>query len=218
MPLFEAARLHMIESQLRPNRVIEERLLDAVMRTRRELFVPEALRSIAYADADLPLGDGRFLMNPMVSGKLLQAVAPERKDTALVVGAGVGYEAAVLAQLVRKVIAVEENEALARIGRSALVDHHIGSVTYVESAARAGCRQNAPYDVILFGGAVEEIPSEITDQLGERGRLAVVLRPQGGIGRATLITGTGGSLARRVIFDAGAPLLPGFVARPEFVF
>jgi len=142
----------------------------------------------------------------------------EPKDTVLVVGAGVGYEAALLAQLARGVVALEDNPDLARIGRSALVDHRIGAVSYVEAPLLAGYRQRAPYDLILFAGAVAEIPAEIGAQLGEGGRIAVVLRPHDGVGRATLITRTGGALAPRVMFDAATPLLPGFIAKPAFVF
>jgi len=215
---YEAARLHMIESQLRPSKVTDDRVLDAFSRVQRELFVPPNLRGVAYVDIGLPVGHGRYLIKPMVAARLLQAVEPGPKDNALVVAAGVGYEAALLSQLVRGVVALEENPELARIGRSALVDHRIASVTYVEAPAAAGHRARAPYEVILFGGAVEEIPAEIAAQLAEGGRMGVVLRQQGGVGRATLITRTGGIIAQRVIFDAATPLLPGFIAKPEFVF
>ena len=218
MTLNEAARVNMVESQLRPNRVTDERLIAAFMRIRRELFVPERLRGVAYIDDDLPLGNGRYMMKPMVAARLLQAATVDAKDTALVIGAGVGYEAALLALLVRSVIALEDNPDLARIGRSALVDHRIASVSYVEEPPSAGHRQRAPYDVILFGGAVPAIPSEIAAQLSEGGRMAAVLRPGERVGRATLTTRTGGVLAQRVIFDAATPLLPGFVPKPAFVF
>jgi protein-L-isoaspartate(D-aspartate) O-methyltransferase len=218
MSLYEAARLNMVENQLRPNKVTDERVIDAFLRIRRELFVPEALRGVAYIDDDLPVGHGRHLMRPMVAARLLQALATEPRDTALVVGAGVGYEATLLSQLVRSVIALEENAELARIGRSALVDHRIASVAYVEEPLAQGHRQRAPYDVILFAGAVAEIPEEIAAQLGEAGRMAVVLRQQQRVGRATLLTRTGGVLAQRVIFDAATPLIPGFVPKPAFVF
>src|SRR5579863_9962887 len=218
MTVYEAARVHMIESQLRPNKVTDERVIAAFMRIRRELFVPERLRGVAYVDDDLPLGGGRYMMRPMVAARLLQAAMVDAKDTALVVGAGVGYEAALLAQLARNVVALEENPELARIGRSALVDHRIASVSYVEAPLPLGHRQRSPYDVILFGGAAEAIPEEIGGQLAEGGHLAVVLRPHPGIGRATLITRTGEVLAQRVMFDAATPLLPGFVAKPDFVF
>jgi protein-L-isoaspartate(D-aspartate) O-methyltransferase len=214
----DAARLKMVENQLRPNKVTDERVLDCFARIRRELFVPVALRGVAYVDDDLPVGGGRSLMQPMVAARLVQAAAAQPKDAALVVGAGVGYEAAVLSLLARSVVALEENPELARTGRSALVDHGIASVSYVETPLAAGHRPRAPYDVILFAGATAEIPAAIEGQLAEGGRIAVVLRPHQGLGRATLITRTGGVLARRVIFDAGTPLLPGFDAKPGFVF
>src|SRR5712691_1710167 len=131
MTVYDAARANMIESQLRPSKVTDERVIEAFTRIRRELFVPTRLRGVAYVDDDLPLGGGRYLMQPMVAARLLQAAAVEPKDVALVVGAGVGYEAALLALLGRSVVALEDNAALARIGRSALVDHRIASVIYV---------------------------------------------------------------------------------------
>jgi protein-L-isoaspartate(D-aspartate) O-methyltransferase len=218
MSVHETARANMIESQLRPNRVTDERVIEAFSRLRRELFVPEHLRGVAYVDEDLPLGRGRYLMEPMVAARLLQALLPERKETALVVGAGVGYEAALLTSLTRSVIALEEDEELARLGRAALVDHRIASVTYVEAPLTGGHRARAPYDVILFGGAVAAVPDEIGAQLAEGGRMGAVLREPGSVGRAVLITRTGAVLAQRVIFDAATPLLPGFEAEPGFVF
>ncbi len=218
MTVYDAARANMVESQLRPNKVTDERLIAAFMRIRRELFVPERLRGVAYVDDDLALGGGRYLMRPMVAARLLQAAMVDARDTALVVGAGVGCEAAVLAQLARNVVALEENPELARIGRSALVDHRIASVSYVEAPLPLGHRQRSPYDLILFAGAVAEIPGEIHRQLAQGGRIAVVLRQRECVGRATLITRAGGTLASRVMFDAATPLLPNFDAKPAFVF
>jgi len=218
MSVSDAARVHMVESQLRPNKVTDERVVDAFLRIRRELFVPERLRGVAYVDDNLPLGGGRYLMKPMVAARLLQALEPDGQANALVVGAGVGYEAALLSQLTRHVLALEADAELARIGRSALFDHRIASVGYVESPLRFGNRQRAPYDVILFAGAVERVPDEIKTQLLDGGRLAVVLQQQQCVGRATLLTRTGEALAQRVIFDAIVPLLPGFGAEPAFVF
>jgi protein-L-isoaspartate(D-aspartate) O-methyltransferase len=212
------ARLNMVDSQLRPNKVTGERVIDAFLRIGRELFVPTALRAVAYLDDNLPFGGGRYLMPPLVAARLLQAAMVQPKDVALVVGAGTGYEAALLSVLARSVVAVEEDAELARRGRSALVDQRIASVSYVESPLAAGHRQRSPYDVILFGGAISEVPAELAAQLAESGRIAVVLRPQGGVGRATLVTRTGGVLAQRIIFDAATPLLPGFAAKRGFAF
>jgi protein-L-isoaspartate(D-aspartate) O-methyltransferase len=218
MTLFEAACAHMIESQLRPNKVTDARLLAAFSQIRRELFVPEQLRAVAYVDEDLPLGRGRYLIEPMVAARLLQTLAVAPTDTALVVGAGTGYEAALLGLLTRAVAALEEDAELARLARAALVDHRIASVKVVEGPLRDGCRASAPYDVILFGGAVTEVPQPIVAQLAEGGRLAAVVRAEGSVGRATLTMRTGGGIARRVIFDAATPLLPSLLPQPAFVF
>src|SRR5207302_10471648 len=101
---------------------------------------------------------------------------------------------------------------------AALVEHRIASVQFVEEPLQQGHRARTPYDVILFAGAVAEVPAEIENQLGEGGRMLAVIRAGAGIGRATLITRTGGLLAHRVIFDAATPLLPGFSPKPAFVF
>jgi protein-L-isoaspartate(D-aspartate) O-methyltransferase len=218
MSLFEAARTRMIESQLRPYKVTDDRVLGAFARIRRELFVPQHLQPVAYIDEDLPLGRGRYLMAPMVAARLLQAAAVKRTDTVLIIGAGRGYEAAVTALLARAVVAVEEDAALAKQAHAALVEHTIASVSIVEGPPAQGCRQRAPFDVILFAGAVSEFPSEIISQLAEEGRLVVVIRPENSVGRAVLATRTGGLLARRFIFDAAIPLLSGFEPKPAFVF
>lgn len=215
---YEAARANMIERQLLPNKVTDERVIGAFGSIRRELFVPERMRAISYADDDLPIGHGRYLMAPMVAARLIQAADIRRGDNALVVGAGVGYEAALIATLCRGVIALESDSELARQARAALVEHRLVSVNFIESATAQGSRARAAYDVIFFAGAVAEIPSEITNQLTEGGRLVVVTRPDSGPGRATLITRTGGILAARVMFDAATPLLPGFANQPAFVF
>jgi len=218
MTEFGAARAHMIESQLRPNKVIDARVLDAFGGIRRELFVPDHLRVVAYIDEDLPLGRGRYLMEPMVVARLLQAAQIERTDKVLIIGAGTGYEAALAAALARSVIALEEDPELARRARAALVEHFIASVSVVEGPLPQGYRPRAPYDVVLFCGAVADVPSEIDTQLAEGGRVLAVVKSANGIGRATLWARTGGVMARRVLFDAATPLLPGFSPKPAFAF
>lgn len=218
MTAYDTARTNMIERQLRPNKVTDERVINAFAAIRRESFVPERLRPIAYADDDLPLGNGRFLMSPMVAARLLQAAEIGRNDNALVIGAGVGYEAAVISQLGRSVVALESDPGLARQGRAALVEHRIASVNIVDEPQSPAARARIAYDVILFGGAVAAIPLEISAQLAEGGRLVAVVRPDDGPGRATLTTRTGGILASRVMFDAATPFLPAFARKPGFVF
>ncbi|MBV8935823.1 MAG: protein-L-isoaspartate O-methyltransferase [Alphaproteobacteria bacterium] len=218
MNSFEAARFHMIESQLRPNKVSDGRVLDAFASIRRELFLPEHLRPVAYIDEDLPLGGGRYLMQPMITARLLQAASIAPTEIALIIGAGTGYEAALTAMLARNVFALEEDLELARRARAALVEHAIASVSVVEGPLREGHRARAPYDVILFGGAVADLPPNIVAQLAEGGRLLAVVRGDQAMGRATLTTRTGGVVSRRVIFDAATHLLPGFAPKPAFAF
>ena len=208
----------MIESQLRPNKVIDARVLDAFARVRRELFVPKHFRMVAYVDEDLPLGRGRYLMEPVTIARLLQAAAIERTDTMLIIGAGTGSEAALAAALARSVIALEEDPDLARRAREALVEHSIASVSVVEGPLQQGYRTRAPYDVILFCGAVAELPSEIDSQLAEEGRLLGVVKSADSVGRAILKTKTGGVMAQRVLFDAATPFLPSFLPKPAFAF
>jgi len=217
MTKFGAARAHMIESQLRPNKVVDARVLAACAGIQRELFVPEHFQAVAYIDEDLPLGNGRYLKESMVVARLLQAAAVKRTDTALIIGAGTGYEAALVAALARNVVALEEDPELARGARAALVEHSVASVSIVEGPLTLGYRPRAPYDVILFCGGVAEVPSEIDSQLAEGGRLLAVVNPANGVGRATLRTRTGGVVARRVLFDAATPLLPGFLPKRAFV-
>jgi protein-L-isoaspartate(D-aspartate) O-methyltransferase len=218
MTVFEAARVYMIESQLRPNKVRAERVLAAFGAIRRELFVPEHLRPVAYTDEDLPLGANRFLMEPAIAARLLQSAAIELNDAVLMVGAGMGYEAALAARLARSVVALEEDPDLARRARAALVEHSIASVSVVEGPLSVGYPSRALYDVIFFCGAVAEVPSEIAAQLAEGGRLLTVIRPANAVGRAMLMTRTGGVLASRALFDAATQLLPGFSPKAAFVF
>jgi protein-L-isoaspartate(D-aspartate) O-methyltransferase len=223
MTVFETARAHMVESQLRPNKVTDPRVLDAFSSIRRELFVPEHLKPVAYIDEDLPIGVNRYLMEPAVAARLLQAAAMVLNNmvlnnTVLIVGAGTGYEAALASMLARSIVALEEDPGLARRARTALVEHSIASVSVVEGTLSLGYRSRAPYDVIFFCGAVAGVPAEIASQLSEGGRLLAVIRPANAVGRGTLMTRTGGVLARRALFDAATPLLPGFAEKPGFVF
>ncbi|HTZ36355.1 MAG TPA: protein-L-isoaspartate O-methyltransferase [Stellaceae bacterium] len=214
---YEAARANMIERQLQPNKITDARVINAFAGIRREMFVPERMHAIAYADDDLPLGNGRYVMAPMVAARLIQAAEIGRNDASLVIGAGVCYEAAVIALLARSVIAVESDPELARLGREALVEHRLATVSVVDSLQAQGARTRTAYDVIMFAGAVAEVPREIAAQLAEGGRLVAVVKPDAGPGRAMLTTRAGGVLSSRVMFDAATPLLPGFGRKPAFV-
>src|SRR5262249_10377274 len=129
---YAAARRNMVESQLRPNKVTDAAVLDAMATLPRERFAPEAMRSVAYVDEDIPVGRGRFLMEPMVLARLLQLASVSPGDAALVVGAATGYTAAVLARLAGRVIVLESDPQLAAHARDTLASLGIGNVVIVE--------------------------------------------------------------------------------------
>jgi protein-L-isoaspartate(D-aspartate) O-methyltransferase len=215
---YAAARLNMVESQLRTNKVTNEAILAAFLAVPRERFVPPALRGTAYVDEDLPLGNGRCLLEPMVFARLVQLAAIEPQETVLEIGCATGYGTAILARLARNVIGVDSDPQFVGQAAARLRELGIGNASVVEAPLAAGLPNRAPYNVILFEGAVAEIPEALARQLGEGGRLVAVVRAGEGVGRATLVARTNGVLAHRPVFDAAAPSLPGFQPAPSFVF
>lgn len=219
MTNFALARRNMVEAQLRPNRVTNAGLLAILGDLPRERFLPEALRSVAYADDDVPLGNGRFMMEPMVLARLIQVLQPLPEDKAMVVAAGRGYGAAILARLTKSVVAVEADAVLAAAAQQTFRELGISGVQQVAGQAEQGAGSSCPYDVILIEGAVHEVPKAIADQLAEGGRLAtIVADPSGALGVAHLFVKQGGIVSGRPLFDAGSPSLPGFAPPVRFTF
>lgn len=222
-------RRTMVESQLRPNKVIDPRVIEAFESVPREVFAPKSLRGVAYMDEDLHLGDGRYLIEPMVLARLLQAAEIRPDDVVLDIGCGSGYSAAIIAKLASTVVALESDPDLAREATARLSDLGIDNAVVVQGPLEAGYPKQAPYRAIVIEGAVHEVPIEILQQLSADGRCVAVQQAGappsafsglkgGGVGRAVLLQRAGGSVASRVMFDAQVPPLPGFSARPAFVF
>ncbi len=214
---YAAARRNMVENQVRPNRVTDPRVVSAIAEIPREAFVPKHLADIAYVDEALALGQGRYLMEPMVLARLLQAAEVDSSDVVLDIGCATGYAAAVLARLASIVVALESDPALAAAATETLSGLGIDTVTVVEGALERGYPKQAPYDVIFIDGSVSEFPPAIAEQLAEGGRMVAVIHGEP-MGRGVLVTRHGGILSRREVFDAGTPLLPGFAAEAAFVF
>jgi protein-L-isoaspartate(D-aspartate) O-methyltransferase len=218
-----AARLNMVEGQLRTNKVTDEAVLEGFLTTPRERFVPSNLRGIAYVDDDVPLGNGRYLVEPLVLARLLQLAEIGKDDKVLEIGCASGYATAILAKIAASVVAVESDPQLAAAARANLQALGIGNVQLQEAAMTAGWRAGAPYNVILINGAVGEIPASVSDQLAEGGRLVTVTEGSAGpvearCGSAVLMTRAEGKLSNRPAFDATVEMLPGFMRRPAFVF
>ena len=215
---YSAARTNMVECQLRPNRVTDDALLAAMGSLPRERFLPESLRSVAYADKTLPVASDRCIMEPQVLGRLVQAAAPLPGDVALVVGCAVGYAAAVLSRLVETVFMVESDAALAGAATVLLAELALDNVVVVESALTDGLGDQGPFDLVLVNGGVAELPEKLIKQIAEGGRLVAVLEGAEGVGRATLLRRGTAGVSRRTLFDASVPVLDDFRKKAGFVF
>jgi protein-L-isoaspartate(D-aspartate) O-methyltransferase len=214
---YARARANMVQNQLRPNRVDDPTVLSAMAEVPRERFLPKALRSVAYADEDLPLPDGSWLIEPRVLARLIQAAQIDPSDVVLVIGCTTGYAGAVLSRLAGTVILVEPRSAAERV-EALLDDLGVDNVVVVQSEDPAsGHPSQAPFEVILLVGSVPAVPSALLEQISESGRVVAVI-DEGRVGKATLFTKLHGVIGRREICDAQTPPCPGLELSPGFAF
>jgi protein-L-isoaspartate(D-aspartate) O-methyltransferase len=211
---FEPMRRAMVASQLRTTGVNDPRVIAAMGEVARERFIPVERGALAYADASVPLADGRALNPPMALGRLLTEAQLQGHERALVIAAGSGYAAAVLARLVGSVVALEANAALAAMAREALGGT---GVTLVEGPLADGWAAGAPYDFILIDGAVDYVPPAIIGQAAEGARIAVAMLDRG-VTRLAVGRVVGGALGLTAFADAAVAILPGFEQPLHFVF
>ncbi len=219
---FADARRKMVDGQIRPNRVSDPALLAAMRSLPREKFLPPELAARAYSDKPVPLGKGRVLAEPLAIARMVQAAAPAEGARALVIAAGTGYGAALLAACGVRVTALEADAALLSIARSALkgiAADVAGRVNLVEGPLTAGWPAGAPYDIIMIEGAVHDIPAAIVGQLrpGE-GRLVSVRAGRALASQLILAELTPSGLTSRALFDCAMPALAAFLPEPGFVF
>lgn len=214
--LANPARDAMIDSQLQTCGVTTPRLVEAFRAIAREEFLPEDRRGLAYVDAPHPLGaDGRELMAPLSLGRLLERADPQPADKVLIVGANTGYSAAILAQIVASVTALEFAPVLAARARELL--RGFANVTVVEGPLEAGWATGAPYDLILIDGAVQEIP-DMAAQVRDGGRVAAIIVGDDGVARASSGRQSSGIVHFEPFADAAAAVLPPFRKAPKFRF
>jgi protein-L-isoaspartate(D-aspartate) O-methyltransferase len=217
------ARNMMVDCQVRPNKVIDPRILGAMRRIPRERFIPPSAAPLAYADQNVKLAAGRVLLQPMVIARLVQMLEIREGDRALVVGAGAGYGAALVAASGAQTTALEEDPGLLALARTALAEN-APEVSLVSGALVEGWPAGAPWDAILIEGGVEFVPPAIVGQLrSPGGRLTTVLIGHDGLGRAMLgepSGAAGGSqmLSMQPAFDCATTLLPRFSRAVGFVF
>ena len=219
---FTAARLNMVESQVRPNGITDRRIIAAIESLPREAFVPEGKRAVAYMDEDVLLEPAdksagpRALIEVMAFARMLQHAAIKPEDRVLVVGAGTGYGAAVIAALAQRTVALECDAALAAAARRNL--EGVAGVSVVEGPLAAGVPGEQPFDVIIVEGRVEDVPQAWLDQLSDGGRLIAVVG-EADMAKACVHTRSGSAIAVRPVFDASVAALPGLrKKKPAFTF
>lgn len=206
---FAAARSHMVESQIRPNGITDQRIVAAMGEIRREMFVPDALAAVAYMDEDLPLAGGRSLMEPMAFARLVQLAGITPDDRVLHVGCATGYGTAVLARLSGSVAAMDSDAGLAAMARQLLLAQGVSNATVGDGGGH--------YDVVVVEGRIPAAPDALLAQLNDGGRLVAVVG-EGAVSPAMLFTKHHGGISLRTAFDASVAALPGFAGAPKTVF
>jgi len=214
----EQARFNMIEQQIRPWDVLDPQVLDLLFVVKREDFAPPAYRNLAFADMEIPLGNGQMMLAPKIEAKMLQELGIKKTDKVLEIGTGSGYMAALLAARAEHVVTVECRPALVDIARQNLERAGITNVTVELGDGVNGWPQRGPYDAIVVSGSLPAVPDVLLKQLRVGGRLTVVVG-EAPVMEAQLITCTADGVYNTVnLFETVIPALDGTVAKGSFFF
>jgi len=184
-------RNRMVERQIAARGITDARVLDAMRAVRRELFVPDTERGYAYDDAPLPIGAGQTISQPYIVAYMMEALELESADKVLEIGAGSGYAAAVLAEIVEQVYAIERIADLAEMARSNLEHAGYTNVEVRHADGTLGWPEAAPFDAILISAGAPETPRVLRSQLAEGGRMVVPVGSHPSEQRLVRITRTG---------------------------
>lgn len=206
---FATRRRTMVDTQVRPSDVTKFPIINAMLQTRREVFLPARLAEAAYIGEELDLGHGRVVLEARDFAKLLDALDIQPTDLVLDIGSAYGYSAAVLSQMAEMVIAVEEDAEFAADAQAALTAEGYMNVSVHQGPLAEGAAAHGPYDAIIIQGGVGALPAGLTEQLAEDGRIGMI---EQSAGQAAAWVGykRNGNIDWRRVFNAGATVLPGF--------
>lgn len=220
MDILANAREHMVESQLMPNGVTDEKLLKAYQEIPREHFVPESKSSVAYVDEDIMIGENRFIMEPAVHARMVQALNLGPEDVVLDVACATGYSSAVLSYMAKTVVSLTNDASILQQAKKNWEALSIYNIVCFEGDLSKCNPEYAPYDAIIFNGSLPELPKSCLDMLNTGGRLVYIeRRAKNETGRAKLIHKLDNDkLSTLTLFDASTPYLPGFEPKEDFVF
>ena len=215
---FEQARFNMVEQQIRPWDVLDPVVLGLMTTVKREAFVPQQFRTLAFADVEVPLSSSAKMWPPRVEAKLLQELGVKKTDRVLEIGTGSGYFAALLAALATDVVSIEIDRALADSAKRTLQANGVSNVTVEVGDGIKGWAAKAPYDVIVISGAVPAVPAEVLAQLKVGGRLAAIVG-EAPVMNAQVITQTAEGVYSTVnVFETVADPLKNIKAATSFTF
>ncbi|MEX5727105.1 protein-L-isoaspartate(D-aspartate) O-methyltransferase [Rhodovulum iodosum] len=214
---FTARRIAMVDTQVRPSDVTRLPIIQAMLEVPREVYVPDSQREAAYVGENLALGGGRVILDPRTLSKMLEEVAIQPDELVLDIGSALGYSAAVIARLAQTAVAVEEDSDMAREAEGLLSEQGVDNAAVVTGPLAEGAERYAPYDVIVVEGGIERFPPALEAQLRPGGR-AVAVFMEGQLGVCRLGYKGAGGMSWRFIFNASAPVLPGFARVPAFEF
>ncbi|MCT4553276.1 MAG: protein-L-isoaspartate O-methyltransferase [Pelagimonas sp.] len=212
---FTTRRRMMVDTQVRPSDVTEFPIINAMLTTPREAYVPRERIEAAYADAHMDLGDGRVVLEPRLFAKMLDALNLTNQDLVLDIGAGLGYSSAVMACICEAVVALEDDSERAQEAQAQWGDHGVDNVISQVGELAAGAAEHGPYDAIILQGGVQELPDAIADQLKEHGRIAALFM-EGAVGTVRIGHKLDGVINWRFAFNGTAPVLPGFEKQVAF--
>ena len=214
----EQARFNMIEQQIRPWDVLDTDILDLLMVVKRENFVPEAYRKLAFVDTSIPLPGGSAMLNPKIEARIAQDVHVKKHENVLLVGAGSGYLTALLAHRARHVTAVEIDPELKDMAQKNLTAAGITNVTVELGNGAQGWSNGAPFDVIVFAGALPVLPETVLQQIKPEGRILAIIG-ESPVMSAHLITRTGDtSYDTKKLFETDVKPLQAAVTPSHFTF
>jgi len=218
MNALEQARFNMVEQQIRPWQVLDPAVLHTLQHMAREMFVPAAYQALAYTDTEIPLGHGQAMVAPRIDARLMHDVALKPADKVLEIGTGSGYLTALLADRSHHVVSLEINPELHAKARANLQSAGISNVDLRMADGSAGASDAGPFDAIVLGGSVYEVPQALLDQLKVGGRLIAIVGEEP-VMQATLHTRTSASTwDHRELWDTFAPSLLGFTQPSRFHF
>lgn len=186
---FQQYRSNMVQNQIIPSNVTNSYVLSALRKIPRHLFVEEHLAPIAYSESVLPIGETRFLLSPVMFGKMLEACDIAKSDKVLDLGCGYGYSTALISSLAAQVISIEPNQSLAKQAKHLLKRLGIANCTVHHNILSYGHHDDAPYDVIFVNGQLSKTDAEyLIQQLNHRGRLITIEDNEHNIPVVTLYT------------------------------